>query len=207
MEYEEVISYSKGGYSVEYDHEKGCLDILENGEYKVNSKYKDIYQNFKKKYYLDNNYTHLKNNTHSPLFSLLYRVYIEDPENFDSITYDVMELNYEEDLRDVWLVISDCLKDSFSSNSTTYKLINYFANRFEVIETSKFINILNKVDLIREKSRQTNLDIDLLKEKMINMISKPHWKDTQSIEDKEKRLKAAEEKRQRKLAKGKNNNG
>ena len=36
---------------------------------------------------------------------------------------------------------------------------------------------------------------------MFNKKPKPNWRDKQSKEDKEKRLKAAEEKRQRKLAK------
>ena len=63
------------------------------------------------------------------------------------------------------------------------------------------MDILGILRKFSKNYRSTEEEMQFSLMDRFNKKPKPNWRDKQSKEDKEKRLKAAEEKRQRKLAK------
>ena len=210
----QVAGYSKYGYIDIYDHELGAVstEIKENKEAVnyINHKYKYMYKLFRDKYNLNNHHTHLWKNTYDPIFSLVYKIFIDDQDNFDHPYSGLLELEDPDNLYDVWLCIADSLVDADNSKSMTYKTLKHMACRFEPPTTRDFVEL---IEIINAKGvtygRQTSKSIasinsysDFLAEIYSKYILKKKTaKDKQTKEERDAKLKAAEEKRQRKLAK------
>lgn len=214
-EEKEVASYSKYGFIQPFDHEELSiltLDVDGKISYKVNEVYKNFYNIFKQAYNINNNYTHMWMNKYNPAISLLYKIYTEEPENFSCLYYGLIELEDMEDLYDVYLCISDSLKDSYKSNSVTYKRLCLEIKKLTPLSTSTFLKFTDVATIIASRvGRQTGAKMNLNQmediaalSKIILPVAKPNNK-TQSQEDRDAKLKAAEEKRVRKRLKRQNN--
>lgn len=210
---EVVARYSKYGFIEKFDHEDGSLIEMINDEsekiYKVSPTYSAMHDSFKRKHKLEDNSIHLYKNKYDDVYSILYMLYMEEPENFDHVHFGVEELTEQTDTWSAWLVISDSLKETLKNTpkSTVYNIFSIFAKRHESNELKDCMPILYSV-YEQGISLKLNKNYRSLEEEMkfsimdmFNKKPKPNWRDKQSKEDKEKRLKAAEEKRQRKLSK------
>ena len=205
-----VASYSKYGFIEKFDHEEGSLIemINSNGEkiYRIDPTYKAIHNSFKRKFKLDDNSIHLYKNEYGDIYSILYMLYMEEPENFDHVYYGVEELEEHTDTWSAWLVVSDSLKETIKiiPKSMVYNVFSILAKRHESSELKDCMPLLyntyeqNLTNKFSKNYRSMEEEMKFSLMDMFNKKPKPNWRDKQSKEDKEKRLKAAEEKRQRK---------
>ena len=208
-----VASYSKYGFIEKFDHEEGSLIEMTNDKggkiFVLNPTYSAMHDSFKRKFKLDYNSIHLYKNEYGDIYSILYMLYMEEPENFDHVYYGVEELEEHTDTWSAWLVVSDSLKETIkvTPKSMVYNSFSIIAKRHESSELKDCMSILYDIyeqDLTNKFSKNYRSIEEEMKFSLMDRFNKkpkPNWRDKQSKEDKEKRLKAAEEKRQRKLAK------
>ena len=208
-----VASYSKYGFIEKFDHEEGSLIEMTNDKggkiFVLNPTYSAMHDSFKRKFKLDDNSIHLYKNEYGDIYSILYMLYMEEPENFDHVYYGVEELEEHTDTWSAWLVVSDSLKETIkvTPKSMVYNLLSILAKRHESGELKDCMSLLYNIyeqgltNKFGENYRSMEEEMQFsLMDRFIKK-PKPNWRDKQSKEDKEKRLKAAEEKRQKKLAK------
>ena len=208
-----VASYSKYGFIEKFDHEEGSLIEMTNDKggkiFVLNPTYSAMHDSFKRKFKLDDNSIHLYKNEYGDIYSILYMLYMEEPENFDHVYYGVEELEEHTDTWSAWLVVSDSLKETIkvTPKSMVYNLFSIIAKRHESSELKDCMSLLYDIyeqDLTNKFSKNYRSIEEEMKFSLMDMFNKkpkPNWRDKQSKEDKEKRLKAAEEKRQKKLTK------
>lgn len=198
----EVAKFSKYNMTTPYDHEEGCLTASPNNTsgYKVHNSYRTLHHIFRELF--NKEYTDNMSDFKDNLFSMVYQVFKEDKMNF--IPYH----NYQDtdwtNLHDVTNYIADCLVYLEETKSMTFikiyrAVFNMSPNRNKFSPFNNNSN--NNISSLFGVCGSTLNDLlDEMGNKNIN-YSKPHWKETQSQDEKNTRLLKAEEKRLRKKKK------
>lgn len=172
----EIALYSKYNMITPFDHESGALIKCEDSisEYQVWDKYKALHYAFRdlfKTKHTDHISDFKKN-----FFPLMYHVLMEDPMNFEIHgTYQRTDWNDE---YVVMLHMMDGCTYEYESKSRT---LNGLMHKYGY----KNLPGCDIIDAV-------------LNPYLFSKVQKPHWKDTQPIEEKNEKLRKAEEKRLRK---------
>lgn len=172
----EVASYSVYNYTTGGTHENGALvhysdNWGSHNEYTVNNVYRQIHNIYEEVCGAKKTDQLSNLKIEDSLLRLVYDVYIEDPHNID-LYHFYGDVDWKDE-RSVALYIVDSIILPEESKSITF------------------------VNLYRKHVEPLNVSDPLLN--IVPTNTKKHWKETQSLEDKEARLDKAEAKRIRKL--------
>lgn len=174
----EIALYSKYNMITPFDHESGALIKCDDtiSEYQVWDKYRALHYAFRdlfKTKYTDHISDFKKN-----FFPLMYHVLMEDRMNFE--VHGTYERTNWNDEYDVLLHLRDAMTYEHESKSQTFNALMYKHGY------NKNITGVDIIDAVLNPYFFSKID------------SKPHWKETQPIEEKNEKLRKAEEKRLRK---------
>lgn len=174
----EIALYSKYNMITPFDHESGALIKCDDtiSEYQVWDKYRALHYAFRdlfKTKYTDHISDFKKN-----FFPLMYKILMEDRMNFE--VHGTYERTNWNDEYDVLLHLRDAMTYENESKSQTFNALMYKHGY------NKNITGVDIIDAVLNPYFFSKID------------SKPHWKESQPIEEKNEKLRKAEEKRLRK---------
>ncbi len=189
----EIAAYSAYAYITPFDHEVGCLDVHGSGTITLNPTYDAIHKAFREIF--NKEHTDHISDFEDNFFRIVYQVFKEDQMNFrfNEFYHDV---KWDTPLS-VLPFITSCLIYPEESKSRSYKYLK--ATVGALGSHSRQMGKSGDMGaLLAGLTAMTGMGLDDFIPKRYGRPSKPHWKKTQTEEERKARIAAAEAKRLRK---------
>lgn len=194
----EIASYSAYCYITPFDHEQGCLDVSETGIITLNKNYDSLHKVFRELF--NKEHTDHISDFEDNFFRVVYQIFKEDRINFNFNEF-YHDVKWDNPIS-VLDYVNKCLIYPNESKSRSYKFLHASVSTMG----SHARQTGNKNDMATVLAGLTamsgmSLD-DFIPNRRYGRPSKPHWKKTQTDEERNSKLAAAEAKRLRKQNKG-----
>ena len=192
-EEKEVAQYSKYNMITPFDHEVGCLDTHGSGTITLNKNYDSIHGVFREVFGKEHA-DHISD-FEDNFFRVVYQVFKEDQMNFKFNEF-YHNVKWDNPLS-VLDYIEKCLVYPEESTSRSYKFLKASVSALgtHARQTGKQSDMAT---LLAGMSALTGMGLEDFIPKNYGRPSKPHWKKTQSEEDRNAKLATAQAKRDRK---------